>query len=280
MIFRKIAAALFCTLALAVVAGGVTTVSAQEMTYEEYKIKLAEYESRTAEAMRGLQACKEAGDKLRAEIAGIDGQIAQVNAEIYEILATDQASIDAYMAELGRIEARLMGLLNMSEEALFEKRDEIDSIEARVAEMKKSRIAKLPDAATKLANIDQLLERVKARMPRKRIKQYTVVRGDNLWNIAKKPSIYSDPYLWPRIYVENRGKIKNPDLIYPNWSLNVPFGVDLNQHLVVGGQSLSSIAGMVYKDPTKWHRLLKANQSQILDANLIFPAQVLDVPAN
>jgi len=280
MSFRKIAAALFCTFALVALAGSFATVSAQEMTYEEYKIKLAAYETRTAEARRALQACKEAGDKLRAEIAGIEGNIAEVNGEIYEILGTDQSGIDGYLAELDRIEARLMGLLNMSEEALFEKRDEIDALEARVAEMKMDNKALLPDAVTKLANIDQLLERVKARMPRKRIKQYTVARGDNLWNIAKKPSVYSDPFLWPRIYVENKGKIKNPDLIFPNWTLNVPHRVDLNQHLVIGGQSLSSIAASVYKDPTKWHRLLKANQSQIMDANLIFPAQVLDVPAN
>lgn len=276
MSFKKIAAALFCTLALI----GGASVSAQEMTYEEYKIKLAGYESRTAEARRALQACNEAGGKLRAEIAGIEGEVAGVNTEIYELLGSDQSGIDSYLAELDRIEARLMGLLNMSEEALFEKRDEIDSIESRVGEMKADKKAFLPDATKKLANIDQLLERIKARMPRKRIKQYTVVRGDNLWSISKKPSIYSDPYLWPRIYVENRNKIKNPDLIFPDWTLNVPFGVDLNQHLVVGGQSLSSIAGMVYKDPTKWHRLLKANLTQILDANLIFPAQVLDVPAN
>ena len=279
MSFRKITAALLCTLAL-VVGVNRTSVSAQEMTYEEYKIKLAGYEGRVAEARRALQVCEEAGDKLRAEISGIEGQTAGVNGEIYELLGTDQSGIDGYLGELDRIEARLMGLLNLSEEALFEKRDEIDSIEARVAELKLDKRALLPDAVKKLANIDQLLERVKARMPRKRIKQYTVAGGDNLWNIAKKPSIYSDPYLWPRIYVENRAKIKNPDLIFPDWTLNVPFGVDLNQHLVVGGQSLSSIAGVVYKDPTEWHRLLKANQAQILDANLIFPAQVLDVPAN
>ncbi|MCG6886939.1 MAG: LysM peptidoglycan-binding domain-containing protein [Proteobacteria bacterium] len=45
---------------------------------------------------------------------------------------------------------------------------------------------------------------------------YTVVRGDNLWNIAAKPSIYSNPYHWPLIYKANSNKIKDPDLIYPN----------------------------------------------------------------
>ena len=173
-----------------------------------------------------------------------------------------------------------MGLLNLSDEALFDKRDEVNSIEDRVEEMKKDSRAQLPDAIKKFRNIDQLLERINARMPRKRVKGYTVVRGDNLWNIARKPSIYSDAYLWPRIYLENRDKIKNPDLIYPNWVLNVPFGVDLNQHLVVRGQNLSSIAGAVYKDPTKWHRIFRANQNQIMDASLIFPAQVLEIPAN
>ena len=279
MRFRNITAALICTLALVLGLGGLS-VTAQEMTYEEYKIKLAEYEKRTIDANKALAACKAEGEKLRAEIAGLDGQIAGVRKEIEGLLGYNQGEIDGFLAELDRIEARLMGLLNLSDEALFEKRDEVNSIEDRIEEMKKDKRALLPDSKAKLANIDQLLERINARMPRKRIKQYTVVRGDNLWNIAKKPSMYSDPYMWPRIYVENRSKIKNPDLIFPDWKLNVPFGVDLNQHLVQSGQSLSAIAGMVYKDPTKWHRLLKANQSQIMDANLIFPAQVLDVPAN
>ena len=62
--------------------------------------------------------------------------------------------------------------------------------------------------------------------------------------------------------------------------LNVPFGVDRGQHLVLQGHTLSNIAGSVYGDATKWHRILQANKSQIMDANLIFPAQVLDVPGN
>ena len=44
---------------------------------------------------------------------------------------------------------------------------------------------------------------------------YNVVRGDHLWGIASKPSIYGNPYQWPLIYKTNSDKIKDADLIYP-----------------------------------------------------------------
>jgi hypothetical protein len=44
---------------------------------------------------------------------------------------------------------------------------------------------------------------------------YIVVRGDNLWNIAAKSTIYGNPYEWPLIYGVNRDRIRDADLIYP-----------------------------------------------------------------
>ncbi len=44
---------------------------------------------------------------------------------------------------------------------------------------------------------------------------YQVVRGDNLWSISGKDSIYANPYQWPLIYKANRSKINDADLIYP-----------------------------------------------------------------
>jgi nucleoid-associated protein YgaU len=48
-----------------------------------------------------------------------------------------------------------------------------------------------------------------------RVTSYSVVRGDNLWNISGKDEVYADPYQWPLIYKTNRDKIKDADLIYP-----------------------------------------------------------------
>ena len=50
---------------------------------------------------------------------------------------------------------------------------------------------------------------------------YTVVGGDNLWNISGKSSIYGDPYQWPLIYKANRSQIKDPDLIFPGQNFDI-----------------------------------------------------------
>jgi len=50
---------------------------------------------------------------------------------------------------------------------------------------------------------------------------YTVERGDHLWGISGKDSVYGDPYQWPLIYRANSDKIKDADLIYPGQELDV-----------------------------------------------------------
>ena len=45
---------------------------------------------------------------------------------------------------------------------------------------------------------------------------------DCLWNIAKKPHIYGDPWKWKRIYKANTDKIRDPDLIYPGQRIVIP----------------------------------------------------------
>lgn len=50
---------------------------------------------------------------------------------------------------------------------------------------------------------------------------YTVMSGDNLWNISGKGEIYGNPYHWPLIYKANSDQIKDADLIYPGQNLAI-----------------------------------------------------------
>jgi nucleoid-associated protein YgaU len=50
---------------------------------------------------------------------------------------------------------------------------------------------------------------------------YTVRRGDSLWKISGKRDIYSDSFQWPLLFIANRDRIKDPDIIQPSWNLKV-----------------------------------------------------------
>lgn len=54
---------------------------------------------------------------------------------------------------------------------------------------------------------------------------YQVVRGDHLWGIAGKPTIYGDPYHWPLIYKANQDQVQDADLIYPGQLFVIRRGV-------------------------------------------------------
>ncbi len=50
--------------------------------------------------------------------------------------------------------------------------------------------------------------------------KYRETLKDCLWRIAGK--YYKNPWLWKKIYAENRDRIKNPNLIKPGWVIRVP----------------------------------------------------------
>lgn len=56
--------------------------------------------------------------------------------------------------------------------------------------------------------------------PKAENQTYTVVKGDCLWNIAKK--FYGNGSKYTVIYNANTDKIKNPNLIYPGQVLTIP----------------------------------------------------------
>jgi len=264
--------------ALLLVSTGLFAQDERKIKMDEYKVELAEMQNREATAVEKAAALKAENAELQAKIDAVQAEIDAEWEAVYALIGTDKASVDAYRAELEGLDAQLDGLAALSPEELFQQRDEIKAVEAKLAEMKESNIYMLSEMQNKVSDLEAKIAGLRDKLPANMYDQYTVVGGDYLWKISKKEEIYADPYQWIRIYCVNKDQIKNPDLIYADQILNIARGVGENEYLVVKGDWLSKIAENVTGDPAKWTELYEANKDIVDDASLIYPHQVLVVP--
>jgi len=259
---------------------GSAMAAEKKMTRDEYKAKLAEYVDREAKAKAEIEACDAKIASLNSQLDALNSAIAQLNKDILDAVGATDAQVSTYGKKLDRLIAQLQGLAALPPEELVRHAGELSDIAAALEELVQSKLAALPEMASKISRLEAMLSDQQDRRSRSVSITYEVMKGDHLWGIASKESVYADPYMWPRIYRANRDAIDDPDLIYPDQQLAVPFGVGENQYLVTSGDFLSRIASAVYNDPTKWHKIYTANQEQIVEPSLIFPAQVLELPVD
>ena len=275
---------ILCGLIIALLVGMASAVSAAEnkMTREEYVAQMAEYTATEEQAQAEIAELDAQIAALQSQLNDLDAEISSIENDILNLVEATEAEIQDFAKKLDSLISQLEGLMSLAPEEIYmHHRTELEDLALQLEELKKDKISTLPGIAAKIVKIESMLEQLQNEGVRQ-LKQfdYTVERGDHLWGIAEKETIYADPYMWPRIYRANRGQIEDPDLIFPNQVLAIPVSVGANQYLVTRGDFLFKIAAAVYNDPTKWHKIYKANEKQIVEKDLLFPAQVLEIPAN
>ncbi|MGE2714431.1 LysM peptidoglycan-binding domain-containing protein [Mycolicibacterium litorale] len=106
--------------------------------------------------------------------------------------------------------------------------------------------------------------------------EYTVVRGDTLWDIAEQ--FYGDPRLYPIIVAAN--DLPDPDVIEPGQVLVIPARPTPDDppvtYVVQEGDTLWDIATRFYGNPLKYRLLASVNR--IANPDVITPGQQLTIP--
>ena len=112
--------------------------------------------------------------------------------------------------------------LSSAEELLAQAKSEVDSEQYREARNHAFQSKEKADLAREMALKAKAPRPAAAAAPGGLPTNHVVKRGECLWRISEYEEIYNDPFQWPLIYKENRGQIKDPDLIYPEQNFDIP----------------------------------------------------------
>lgn len=216
------------TLILSIVAAFAFSASA---IAQERKVEYADWEKQMKAADSTLNvlkakeaACKEDGKNLKAKLDQTKASIAKTEEDILALVQASKDSKAAYGKELDAIENRIKQLAALSNDELYARRAELDVIEADLNKLRMNKLSLLPDNARRIEGMVAQIDKLRKVQPT--TQTYSVGTWakdrDCLWNIAKKKTIYDNPFKWPSIYNANKDKIKDPNLIYPGQVLTIP----------------------------------------------------------
>ncbi|MGH2566932.1 MAG: LysM peptidoglycan-binding domain-containing protein [Bacteroidota bacterium] len=202
------------------------TAVAQEMTKEEWQKQMQELTAKRDELRSRVASLQTDVDNLKKQDADKAAALKKCEDEILAMVGATAASIAAFEAELNRIDRWLDELSRLSNQDLWARSKELDDVQTAINNAKKNKISAIPRHYDRLANQQNRLDGLKKSLASSMMTTYTVGTWskdrDCLWNIAKKPAVYDNAFLWPKIWQGNKEQIKNPDIIWPGQKLRIP----------------------------------------------------------
>jgi hypothetical protein len=178
----------------------------QEMTEEEWEAEVNRLRERSESLTNEINTLNQDLTNLRQ--TAVQSYEDCMN-ELYAMVGATRQDVDNFRQAV----AELNGRVNRKEGPKADRQKDLDAL-------KSNRISALPEFFDRVHN--QMQGSLDAWVDEPQVINYTVVRGDHLWGIARKQEHYGNGFAWPVIYQANRDQIKNPDLIYPNQSFKVP----------------------------------------------------------
>ncbi len=178
----------------------------EEMTSDEWQAEMARLTSEKASLQKEDSTLQSDINNLKS--TNIKSYEDCMN-ELYSMVGATKADVDNFRKAV----AELNGKIQRKEGPKADRQKDLDAL-------KMNKISALPEFFDQVHS--QMQNELDAWVEAPTSINYEVVRGDCLWNIAKKPNVYANGFAWPNIYKANRDKIKNPDLIFPKQQFTIP----------------------------------------------------------
>ncbi|HWP81467.1 MAG TPA: LysM peptidoglycan-binding domain-containing protein [Bacteroidota bacterium] len=204
---------------------------AQELSKEEWQKQVTEQTAKRNDLRNKLTAVQTEVDNLKKQDADKAAVLKNCQDELMAMVGGTEEQRKAYSDKMARVENWINELSRLSNQDLWARKGEIDEIQKLIDELKKDKLSAVPDNYNRVQNAQNRLDALKrtiAQLTESGQMGMTYTVGtwardrDCLWNIAKKPRIYDNAFLWPKIWQGNRDQIKNPDIIHPGQKLKIP----------------------------------------------------------
>ena len=171
-----------------------------------------------------IQTTNDAVTKANADLQQRMADNDKCKNDLYAMCGSDRNGFNAYRERLAKDESELNALRSQSPDMLNQSKARVDALETEIRYLRGNKLVLIPDHRTRVMAMSNSFMQMKHGMVPANM-MYTVGTWrkdrDCLWNIAKKPDIYNDPFAWPKIWHANSDQIKNPDLIYPGQQLTI-----------------------------------------------------------
>ena len=199
----------------------------QELTKDEAVIRIQEFQNEVKTLQEQLDNLDGDIEKLQKELEQVIADLKNCRESLYSMIGATPEQVEKYRQQVGVLEGKISAMKRLSDKQLAEKENEILALENEYLALRDNKIALLPDIYKKLV---QMGKDIRGLYRTAKVTTYTVGTWakdrDCLWNIAGKIEIFSDPFLWPKIWQSNTDIIKDPDIIFPGQVLKLPAKAD------------------------------------------------------
>lgn len=190
-------------------------------TAEEFKnLSKEQYEAYCAALAQELQSVETSKNAASGEASSLSSQLSSIQGEV----KTLQGDLDGRKAAISGVQEQIEyfeGLPKVHVVVEGEFLRKISAYEQIYADQTKwPRIYRANKDKIQDANL--IFPGWELVIPRDWPMSWTVKDGEYLARIAGYWEVYGKRSDWPKIYEANKDKIKNPDVIQPNWELAIP----------------------------------------------------------
>jgi len=204
---------------------------------EEYLPKLQKAQAELARLESEIAAEEAQTATLNGQISETESKKAQIWAEIYQLVGSDEAGVNDFRKQLDALDSKVKSFGSLPAEELYKRKAELEQFQTELDALKADKRAALTEFVNKTERIDQKIKSIRSSIVVPYVTSYVVKKGDSLWRISGKKDIYDDPFKWTDIYKANKETIsswqrkysavlkegqKEADLIYPEQEFTIP----------------------------------------------------------